>query len=52
MAKYAPKILFFFCRPCSDYHEKTHPHYDAKNQRTATRSEDRGHPYYVRSALR
>jgi hypothetical protein len=27
--KYAQKILFFFCRPCGDYHEKTHPHYRA-----------------------
>jgi hypothetical protein len=27
MAKYAQKILFFFCRPGGDYHEKTHPHY-------------------------
>jgi hypothetical protein len=27
MAKYAQKILFFFCRPCGDYSEKTHPHY-------------------------
>jgi hypothetical protein len=25
MAKYAQKILFFFCRPCGDYHEKTNP---------------------------
>jgi hypothetical protein len=24
---YAQPILFFFCRPCGDYHEKTHPHY-------------------------
>ena len=27
MAKYAQKILFFFCRPCGEYHEKTHLHY-------------------------
>jgi hypothetical protein len=27
MAKYAQKILLFFCRPCGDYREKTHPHY-------------------------
>jgi hypothetical protein len=26
MAKYAQPILFFFCRPCGDYHLKTHPH--------------------------
>jgi hypothetical protein len=24
--KYAQPILFFFCRPCGEYHEKTHPH--------------------------
>jgi hypothetical protein len=23
---YAQRILFFFCRPCGEYHEKTHPH--------------------------
>jgi hypothetical protein len=26
MSRYAQKILFFFCRKCGDYHEKTHPH--------------------------
>jgi hypothetical protein len=27
--KYGQKILFFFCRPCGEYHLKTHPHYRA-----------------------
>jgi hypothetical protein len=36
MAKYAQPILFLFCRPCGDYHEKTHPHYRAQKQRAAT----------------
>jgi|GEM_PF-6724729 hypothetical protein len=35
--KYAQKILFFFCRPCGEYHEKTHPHYAAMLQRAAER---------------
>jgi hypothetical protein len=26
-SRYAQKILFFFCRKCGEYHEKTHPHY-------------------------
>jgi hypothetical protein len=33
MAKYGRPILFFFCRPCADYHEKTHPHYRAMKRR-------------------
>jgi hypothetical protein len=33
MAKYGQKILFFFCRPCAEYHEKTHPHYRAMKRR-------------------
>jgi hypothetical protein len=31
---YAQKILFFFYRKCGDYHEKTHPHYKAQEQRS------------------
>jgi hypothetical protein len=31
--KYRQKILFFFCRPCGEYHEKTHPHYRAMKRR-------------------
>ena len=34
---YAQKILFFFCRKCGDYHEKTHPHYKAQKQRSYRR---------------
>ena len=37
MAKYAQKILFFFCRPCGEYHEKTHLHYRAQRRRAAKR---------------
>jgi hypothetical protein len=37
MAKYAQPILFFFCRPCGDYHEKAHPHYRAQKRRAAKR---------------
>lgn len=35
MAKYAQKITHFFCRPCGEYHEKTHPHYRAQKRRAA-----------------
>jgi hypothetical protein len=34
---YAQPILFFFCRPCGDYHAKTHPHYRAMKRRKAKR---------------
>ncbi len=27
----------FYCRPCGEYHEKTHPHYRAQKQRAAKR---------------
>ncbi len=37
MSKYAQPILFFFCRPCGDYHEKIHPHYRAMKRRKAKR---------------
>lgn len=37
MVKYAQPILFFFCRPCGDYHEKTHPHYAAMKRRAEER---------------
>jgi len=30
---YAQKILFFFCRKCGEYEEKTSPHYRAQKQR-------------------
>jgi len=32
-AKYGQKILFFFCRPCGEYHLKTDPHYRAMKRR-------------------
>ena len=35
MARYAQKITHFFCRPCGEYHEKTHPHYRAQKRRAA-----------------
>lgn len=42
MAKYAQKILFFFCRPRGDYHEKTHPHYRSmKTQDEAPETQNR-----------
>ncbi len=25
--RYAQEILHFYCRPCKEYHEKTHPHF-------------------------
>lgn len=34
---HAQPILFFFCRPCAEYHEKTHPHFLASKRRAATR---------------
>jgi hypothetical protein len=34
---YAQPILFFFCRPCGEYHEKIHPHYAEQQQRSAER---------------
>jgi hypothetical protein len=40
-AKYAQPILFFFCRPCGEYHEKTHPHYRAMKRRKAKRVKER-----------
>ncbi len=39
MAKYAQPILFFYCRPCADYHPKTHPHYAEMLERKAQRAE-------------
>jgi len=38
---YAQKILFFFCRPCAEYHEKMHPHYRAMKRRKAKRLKER-----------
>jgi hypothetical protein len=33
--KYAQKIIHFFCRPCGEYHLKTHAHYRAMKRRAA-----------------
>jgi hypothetical protein len=38
MAPYAQAILFFYCRPCADYHPKTHPHYAEMFARKAERT--------------
>jgi hypothetical protein len=35
--RYAQKIIHFFCRPCGEYHLKTHPHYAAQKRRAAKR---------------
>ena len=40
-SKYAQKILFFFCRPCGEYHLKTDPHYRAQKQRSYRRRKKR-----------
>jgi hypothetical protein len=32
-----PKIIHFFCRPCAEYHLKTHSHYRAQKRRAAIR---------------
>jgi hypothetical protein len=34
---YKFKIIHFFCRPCAEYHLKTHPHYRAMKRRAAKR---------------
>ncbi len=34
---YKQKIIHFFCRPCGEYHLKTHPHYRAMKRRAAKR---------------
>jgi hypothetical protein len=38
---YAQPILMFFCRPCAEYHFKTHPHYRAMKRRAAKRREEK-----------
>lgn len=35
--KPAQKIVHFYCRPCGEYHLKTHPHYRAMQRRKADR---------------
>lgn len=38
---YKQKILHFFCRPCGEYHLKTHPHYRAMKRRKAKRAKEK-----------
>jgi hypothetical protein len=38
---YKQKITHFFCRPCAEYHLKTHPHYRAQKRRAAKRKRER-----------
>jgi hypothetical protein len=38
---YKQKILHFFCRPCAEYHLKTHPHYRAMLRRKAKRAQEK-----------
>jgi len=38
MAPYAQPILFFYCRPCAEYHPKTRPHYAEMFARKAERA--------------
>ncbi len=38
--KYAQKITHFYCRPCGEYHHKTHPHYRAQKRRAARRKKN------------
>ena len=33
----AKKIIHFYCRPCGEYHLKTHPHYRAMKRRAVKR---------------
>ena len=42
MAPYAQPILFFFCRPCGEYHEKTHRHYREMFERKEARAKAKG----------
>jgi hypothetical protein len=38
---YKQKIIHFFCRPCAEYHLKTHPHYRAMKRRKAKRAAEK-----------
>jgi hypothetical protein len=39
--KYAQKIIYFFCRPCAEYHLKTHSHYHAMKRRALKRRKEK-----------
>lgn len=34
---YPQKITHFYCRPCAEYHPKTHPHFRATKRRALKR---------------
>jgi len=38
---YKQKIIHFYCRPCAEYHLKTHAHYRAMKRRKAKRQRER-----------
>jgi len=38
--KTAQKITHFYCRPCAEYHPKTHPHYRAMKRRATKRKRE------------
>jgi hypothetical protein len=38
---YKQKIIHFFCRPCAEYHLKTHAHFRAMKRRKAKRAADK-----------
>lgn len=37
IAEEKKKIIHFYCRPCGEYHLKTHPHYEEMRQRARDR---------------
>ncbi len=43
MSKYAQPITDFYCRPCGDYHLKSHPHF-AEQQARADERRKSGKP--------
>ena len=38
---YKQKIIHFYCRPCAEYHLKTHAHYRAMKRRKAKRNKEK-----------
>ncbi|MGA2408934.1 MAG: hypothetical protein ABSG46_00895 [Candidatus Binataceae bacterium] len=52
MAKYAQPILFFFCRPCGEYHLKTHPHRAEQLARSEARRIAKAHKQGKKEAER
>jgi hypothetical protein len=37
----AKQIIHFFCRPCGEYHLKTHPHYKEAKLRAEKRRKEK-----------